>query len=295
MTPAAPTAPPEYDTLADVVRALGDVPLYRILWHPFPGTATEEDQLRLCGRKLRVELVDGVLVHKGISRDVLNEVLASVAPGVETLADVIDRLGGIPLDRVLWTPRPGTATEGDVLRLVDREPKRLVELVDGILVGKAMGQREGFLAATLIMFLMNHVRPRKLGVVGAPDTIMRLRAGQDRLPDVSFTAWANLPSDDAHLQRVGRYAPDLAVEILSEGNTRQEMTRKRREYFAAGTKLVWIIDPDARAVEVYADPRQPDLVTLLRDTDSLDGGAVLPGFSLPLADLFNDPQLNPRP
>ena len=112
MTPAAPTAPPEYDTLADAVRALGDVPLHRILWRPYPGTATEEDHLRLVtdGRKLRVELVDGVLVHKAIGRADFKEWV----PDVETLADVVDRLGGVPLDRVLWTPRPGTATEDDV-------------------------------------------------------------------------------------------------------------------------------------------------------------------------------------
>ena len=288
------TVAAEPDTLADVVRALGDIPIHRIIWRNL-GTATEDDVIELCDRKLRVELVDGCLVHKGITREVLDEVLASLAPGVETLADVVDRLGGIPLDRILWNPRPGTATEDDVLRLVDGEPKRLVELVDGILVEKAMGQREGFLAASLIGFIWTFLRTSKLGVVGAPDTLVRLKTGQDRLPDVSFTAWANLPAADAHMQRVGRYAPDLAVEILSAGNTRREMDRKRREYFAAGTKLVWIIDPDARTVEVYADPRQPDLVTLLRETDTLSGGPVLPGFALPLADLLNDPQLNPRP
>ncbi|HET6573427.1 MAG TPA: Uma2 family endonuclease [Fimbriiglobus sp.] len=216
-------------------------------------------------------------------------------PRPDTLADVVGALGDIPLHRVLWRPYPGTAAEADVVRLVDGEPKRLVELIDGILVEKAMGNRESLLAATLMFFLMNFVRPRRLGVVGAPDAIMRLRAGLVRLPDLYFTAWANLPGDTAHLRPVADYPPDLAVEILSEGNTPREMARKRREYFAAGTKLVWIIDPDARTVEMYADPRQPDLVTLLRDTDILDGGTVLPGFALPLADLFNDPQLNPRP
>ena len=120
---------------------------------------------------------------------------------------------------------------------------------------------------------------------------MRLRPGQERLPDVSFTAWANLPSDNAHLQRVGNYAPDLAVEILSPSNSRREIERKRNEYFAAGTQLVWIIDPDARTVAVFTDPTTH---TVLTAADTLDGGAVLPGFTLPLADLFNDPQLNPR-
>jgi Uma2 family endonuclease len=216
-------------------------------------------------------------------------------PGTVSLADVIHDLGDIPLHRIRWRPHPGTATEADVVRLVDGEPKRLVELIDGILVEKAMGNREALFAMTLGMYLMNFVRPRRLGVVGAPDAIMRLQAGLVRLPDVYFTAWASLPGDTAHLRPVADYPPDLAVEILSDGNTPREMARKRREYFAAGTKLVWIIDPSDRSIQVYADPRQPDLMTLLRETDTLTGDPVLPGFALPLADLFNDPQLNPRP
>lgn len=287
MTPAVD----EPDTLADVVRELGDIPIHRILY-PHLGTATEDDGWVFWNHKIRAELVDGVFVVKAIDRDTLRELLDQFVPGTETLADVIDRLGGVPLDRILWNPRPGTATEDDVLRLLDGNPKRLVELVDGILVEKAMGQREGFLAATLIMLMMNFIHPRRLGVLGAPDTLMRLRPGQDRLPDVSYTAWGNLPAADAHMQRVGRYAPDLAVEILSAGNTRREIERKRGEYFAAGTKMVWIVDPDARTVAVYTDPNTH---TLLHETDTLTGDPVLPGFVLPLADLFNDPQLNPRP
>lgn len=285
------TATAEPDTLADVVHALGDVPLHRILFDHL-GTATEDDGWRFWDKKIRAELVDGVFVVKAIERDLLRELLDQFVPGTLTLADVVDNLGGVPLDRILWTPRPGTATEEDAIRLVDGEPKRLVELVDGILVEKPLGQREGFMAATLIAIIVAHVRAHRLGVVGAPDTLMRLAKGQDRMPDISFTAWANLPSDDAHLQRVGRYAPDLAVEILSPSNSRGEIERKRREYFAAGTKLVWIVDPDARTVAVFTDPTT---FTLLTATDTLDGGTVLPGFVLSLADLFNDPQLNPRP
>jgi Uma2 family endonuclease len=212
----------------------------------------------------------------------------------ETLADVVRALGDIPLHRILWHPRPGTATEADQIRLVDGEPKRLVELLDGILVEKAMGHRESLFAMSLGAILYGFVRSRNLGVVGTADAILRMRAGRNRLPDVYFTPWVRLPSATAHLQPVAHYPADLAVEILSEGNTRREIDEKRREFFASGTRLVWIIDPDARTVEVYADPARPDLMTLLRDTDTLDGGAVLPGFALPLADLFNDPQLNPR-
>jgi Uma2 family endonuclease len=272
------------------VYALGDVPLHRILY-PHLGTATEEDGWKFWDHKIRAELVDGVFVVKAIDRDILRGLLDQFVPGTDTLADVVERLGDVPLERILWNPRPGTATEEDVIRLVDGEPKRLVELVDGILVEKPKGQREGFLAASLISLLMAYVRRRRLGVIGAPDTILRFQAGKDRLPDVSFTAWASLPSADAHLQRVGRYAPDLAVEILSPSNSRAEIEEKRREYFAAGTKIVWEVDPDARTVTVFTDPTTPKVLTM---ADTLDGGAVLPGFTLSLADLFNDPQLNPR-
>lgn len=218
--------------------------------------------------------------------------MTTAAADPDTLADVLRDLGDISPDRIIWTPRPGTATEVDQLRLVDGHPKRLVELIDGILVEKAMGYREALFAMTLGSILMGFVRPRKLGVLAAPDAILRFQKGRNRMPDISFTAWANLPSADAHLKPVAKYAPDLAVEILSEGNTRKEMERKRREYFAGGTALVWIVDPDARTVAVYTDP---DAHAVLTAADTLDGGAVLPGFALPLADLFDDPQLNPRP
>ena len=92
-------------------------------------------------------------------------------------------------------------------------------------------------------------------------------------------AWvAFVPSlDHPHL------VPDLAVEVLSEGNTVPEMDRKRREYFRAGVRLVWLVDPEARTVAVFTGPDQH---STLGETDLLDGGAVLPGFTLSLAELF---------
>jgi Uma2 family endonuclease len=281
----------EPDTLADVVYALGDVPLHRILY-PHLGTATEEDGWKFWDHKIRAELVDGVFVVKAIDRDLLRDLLDQFVPGTDTLADVVERLGDVPLDRILWNPRPGTATEEDAIRLIDGEPKRLVELVDGILVEKAMGYREGLLAATFMFHIAGFVRSRNLGVVGAPDALMRLKKGGDRMPDISFTSWAKLPTADAHLGRVAPFAPELAVEIHSASNRPREIERKRREYFAAGTKLVWEVDPDARMVTVFTDPTTSSVLTM---SDTLDGGSVLPGFALPLADLFNDPQLNPRP
>ena len=202
-------------------------------------------------------------------------------PAIETFANNLHLLGDIPAERVVAHPYP--ATEDDLVRLVDGEPKRLVELVDGFLVEKAMGYREGVLGLWIGTLLNNFVFPRQLGVVGGADSIMRLKPGLNRLPDVHFKAWSRLPTPDAHDRPVGAFGPDLAVEVLSESNTRREIERRRREYFAAGAQLVWVVDPVTRSVDVFTGP---DASILLSIADVLDGGPVLPGFRLPVADIF---------
>lgn len=282
--PRKPKARPVPDTLADVLRQLGDIPPHRILWTPLPGTATEADAIRaLDGEpKLRAELVDRILILKGIRR----EDLTAYAPATVTLADVLDRLGGVPPERILWTPLPGTATEADVLRYLDREPKRLVELIDGVLVEKAMGAREGFLAITLRFLLGAFVRLRNLGMIGGEAIPVRVSPTQTRMPDVHFTSWARLGG--VPFRAVVPVSPDLAVEILSPSNTVAEIARKIREYFKAGTQLVWVFDPDAKTVTVYTSPKKSRTLTA---TDTLDGGKALPGFTLDLNEFWNDPQV----
>jgi Uma2 family endonuclease len=220
-------------------------------------------------------------------------VAESPATELETFADIARRLGDISPERIIWLPRP--ATEEDCVHYCERHGP--IELIDGFLVEKAMGYRESLLAVLLIHHLTNFVLPRKLGLVGAPDAIMRVRAGQLRLPDVSFVTWERLLATDAHNKKVAPFGPDLAVEVLSEGNTRAEIDQKRREFFAAGTKLIWVIDRKARTAEVYDDPARPNQMTLVRESEALDGGAVLPGFRLTLADLFADldPPTPPAP
>ena len=95
--------------------------------------------------------------------------------------------------------------------------------------------------------------------------------------------WLSLENPRAPITEI---APDLTVEVLSKGNTRAEMARKRREYFASGTRLVWEVNPRRRTVTVYTSPTAS---TRLTETDTLTGGDVLSGFKLPLAELFADP------
>jgi len=184
------------------------------------------------------------------------------------------------MSRVIFDPWPGTATEADVVALVERD-KRLCELIDGTLVEKPMGYWEGIIAQTVGHFLNAHVIPRGLGVVSGADSTMRMASNRVRMPDVGFTATARVPRTR---EPIPTLAPDLAVEVLSEGNTRAEMAQKLREYFASGTRLAWIVDPGPRTVAVYDSPERPTRV--LTEADALDGGDVLPGFALPVADVF---------
>jgi Uma2 family endonuclease len=203
-------------------------------------------------------------------------------PPTWTVADLLDHFGKIPPQRIRLHPAPGTATEQDVIDTEARED-RLCELVDGVLVEKVMGMRESCLAGVIIRLLGNHVDLNDLGLVTAPDGTLRLAPGLVRIPDVAFIPWEKLPSREYPEEPIPNLVPDLAVEVLSEGNTEEEMQRKLKDYFFAGTRLVWLVDPDKRDVRVYT---APDQFTRLTERQTLDGGAVVPGFCLPLAQLF---------
>ncbi|MGO9113445.1 MAG: Uma2 family endonuclease [Thermoguttaceae bacterium] len=104
-----------------------------------------------------------------------------------------------------------------------------------------------------------------------------------RAADVSFIRWERLPGGKLPKKPVPNIVPDLAVEVLSKGNTKAEMQRKLHEYFTAGVRLVWLIDPTTRTATVYTTLEQTTHV----DRDGvLSGGDVLPGFELPLEELF---------
>ena len=212
--------------------------------------------------------------------------MTSVSTGaLETLADLLEHLGGIAPHRVRFCPAPGTATAEDVLALRHSAARRLCELVDGVLVEKAIGFRASCLASVLIAILLTFVRPRNLGLVTAPDGTMRLAPGLVRIPDVAFISWDRLPNRRMPTEPIPDLAPDLVVEVLSAGNTPGEMARKRQEYFAVGVQLVWEVNPNTRTVEVFTTP---DHSTVLHNVQTLDGGMVLPGFTLPLQELFGE-------
>lgn len=209
---------------------------------------------------------------------------ATIAPPeIKTLADLRKRLGGIPLERIWFHPAPGTATEKDVL-LAEARENRLCELVDGTLVEKAYGFDESRLGMELGHRIMSYLRQNDLGICVGADGMMRIAPGLVRIPDVSFISWGRLPGGESPQEPIPDLAPDLAVEVLSEGNTKAEMDRKVREYFEAGVALVWLIDPKKRTARVYSTVEKSVVV---RADQTLGGGAVLPGFVLRLSELLD--------
>jgi Uma2 family endonuclease len=159
------------------------------------------------------------------------------------------------------------------------------ELVAGVLrVMAPAGGAHGAVSGAVFAALVTFVEARRLGMCfpdgtgfvlpGLPSTV--------RSPDVAFVRAERLPPGGIE-QGFLALAPDLVVEVLSPSETASDLEEKLRDYRAAGTRLVWVIDPEKRLVSVRA-AEAPE--RWLGEGESLDGGAVLPGFSLPVATLF---------
>lgn len=159
------------------------------------------------------------------------------------------------------------------------------ELVAGRLrVMEPPGFEHGDLAVTLAAGLSRHVRARGLGKV-VTETGFVLRRDPDTVhgPDVAFVRAERLPAPEA-VRNYFEGAPDLAAEVLSPNDRPGEAADKVRRYLAAGTGLVWVVDPKAQSVTAHAPNAIPRSLGI---GDALDGGDVVPGFTLPLAELFD--------
>ncbi len=165
------------------------------------------------------------------------------------------------------------------------EPGKSFELVDGEVVGVSpTNARHGLIAGVVYDAFKHHARQHDLGLVLGDNVGYVLRRDPDhvRVPDVSFIAWDRAPRE-SELDRFIEGAPTLAVEIVSPNDRASDIYDRVQDFLAAGTRQVWVLWPSKRAVSVYrpnADTRElgPDAM--------LDGGEVLPGFSVRVGDLF---------
>lgn len=196
---------------------------------------------------------------------------------ISTVADLVQQLGDIPLDRILAHPPMGTANEEDLLNC-----QLNCELVDGTLVVKAMGYTESVLAMILGHWINTYLDKKPLGACAGGDGLCKLLPGLTRAPDVSFMIRERLVQATDLTFAPG--APDLCVEVLSKSNTRREINRKIAEYFQHGARLVWVFDIRKQVAETYFNATDP---TIVQPADQIDGRDVLPGFQFVLGDLFS--------
>lgn len=175
------------------------------------------------------------------------------------------------------------ATAADLERLPDDGFR--YELVDGEVRKMTPASNEhGKIAALVTASLVQHVLVNRLGSVYAAETGFRLASDPDtvRAPDAAFVSQARL---DAVGSVVGYWpgAPDLAVEVVSPGDRSGEVAEKMAAWLAAGTQMVVVVEPPQRTVVVH---RADGVTRTLREGDVLEGGAVVPGWKVPVAALF---------
>lgn len=142
----------------------------------------------------------------------------------------------------------------------------------------------GAVATDLVVSLALYVRQHALGHVFGDNISYELTQlpRTVRVPDASFVRADRVPPDGLK-GRLFRFAPDLAIEVLSPSERGARLQEKLYDYAAAGTPMVWVVDPDERTVTVIA----ADAPTrVLHEGETLDGGSVLPGFACALADIF---------
>ncbi|MBC7809856.1 MAG: Uma2 family endonuclease [Burkholderiales bacterium] len=158
---------------------------------------------------------------------------------------------------------------------------RLLELINGEIVEKVPTEKHGMVTGNVYGPIWNYVQQHRSGRVVME---VRHRMPEDkrnaRIPDVSYTA-GNKPlvTKGSVLQM-----PDLAVEVKSPDDSLKIMREKARYYLANGVRLVWLVIPEKRLVEVYTPMHEE----VLSENDTLSGEDVLPGFTLPVKNVFQD-------
>ena len=181
------------------------------------------------------------------------------------------------------TTDTGLLTAGDMLRL-DAEGVR-GELIRGVLHELTpAGTEHTEIAANLTAALHHFIKPRRLGRLSVGDLGVWIERDPDtvRAPDLAFTSAERNPPG----RRITGYAevvPDLAVEVRSPNDSRPEAYDKARMWLSHGVRLVWVVHPDTRTVDVH---REGAPVAILAADAALDGGEVLPGFECAVSSVF---------
>ena len=159
------------------------------------------------------------------------------------------------------------------------------ELIKGELITMSpAGSEHGAIVVNLTVLLGQHVKANMLGIVFGAETGFKIAENPDTVlaPDVAFISREHVPESGIP-KKYWSGAPDLAVEVLSPGDTTREVEKKVDEWLAAGARLVWTVNPGRKSVTVHRAPKDSFTVS---ENDELDGEDVVPGFRCRVSDIF---------
>lgn len=174
-------------------------------------------------------------------------------------------------------------TAEDLWQLDDDEHR--YDLIRGELIRMPPANyRHGILGMRIARKIADYADEHELGEVPSSETGFILARDPDVVlaPDAAFVRLDRVPPRDQQ-NRFAQLAPDLVVEVVSPSDLSRDVHAKVMEYLAAGVKLVWVVEPQREDVTVYTSDRT---ARVLNTADELDGGDVLPGLKLPVADIF---------
>jgi Uma2 family endonuclease len=174
-------------------------------------------------------------------------------------------------------------TEDELLAL--EHPGLKCELINDELIMSPTGFRHEEIGAALLTAMRIHARRHQLGSVCGSSLGCWMVSENLLSPDISFIRRDRLPVTKAEGDRFFRGAPDIVVEIQSPWDRESRLHEKAEDYFLSGARLLWVVDPEDKTIRVYRSPSAPSLLT---ENDVLDGEDVLPGFRLPLSELFGE-------
>lgn len=173
-----------------------------------------------------------------------------------------------------------SATVDDLLGM----PKdgRVYELVDGEIIVSPAGMRHSSVSARITAVLGNFVFKNRLGEVFTENAGYQLPSGNVRSPDVSFVKSEKLPGGQPPVG-YGQLVPDIAIEVLSPGDSMRQIADKVGEYIECGVPLVWVVDPERKTVTAYRSLTDTQRFTA---DDIITMEPVLPGFSCRVSEFF---------
>ena len=175
-------------------------------------------------------------------------------------------------------------TADDLLRLYGEGVRG--ELIRGVLCETmSTGGEHGEIVMNLGLLLGSFIRPRRLGRLAGSDSGVLLAREPDtvREPDIAFISAGRIPPG-TRVQGYYEVVPDLVVEVKSPSDSMREIYDKARMWLNFGCRLVWVLYPDDRSIDIHP---QNGAITTLTDAHTLDGGDVLPGFTCTVSDIFD--------